>query len=98
MPSHVDDNKSDVESSDNVENAEVFDAEATVVMSEDSFDDAAVSMEVNVESLVKELERSPVDDAARKKEVRRKLEELAEEKSFEDTYAIEFDQDQGSSD
>jgi hypothetical protein len=62
-------------------------------MSEDSFDDAAVSMEVNVESLVKELDRSSAEDAARKKEVRRKLEELAEDQSFEDTYAVEFDKD-----
>ena len=68
-------------------------AEATVVMSEDSFDDGDISMEVNVESLVKELDRSNIDDAARKKEVRRKLEELAEEQSFEDTYAVEFDKD-----
>lgn len=68
-------------------------AEATVVMSEDSFDDGDISMEVNVESLVKELDRSNVEDAARKKEVRRKLEELAEEQSFEDTYAVEFDND-----
>ncbi len=68
-------------------------AEATVVMSEDSFDDGDISMEVNVESLVKELDRSNTDDAARKKEVRRKLEELAEEQSFEDTYAVEFDND-----
>ncbi len=96
MPSHIDDNESDRNSDNDVENADEFDAdaaEATVVMSEDSFDDAAVSMEVNVESLVKELDRSSADDAARKKEVRRKLEEVAEEKSFEDTYAIEFDQD-----
>ncbi|NOX70947.1 MAG: hypothetical protein GXP15_17340 [Gammaproteobacteria bacterium] len=68
-------------------------AEATVVMSEDSFDDSGISMEVNVESLVKELDRSNVDELARKKEVRRKLEELAEEQSFEDTYAVEFDND-----
>ena len=68
-------------------------AEATVVMSEDSFDDGDISMEVNVETLVKELDRSNADDAERKKEVRRKLEELAEEQSFEDTYAVEFDND-----
>jgi hypothetical protein len=90
MPSDVDDKNNEVESVDE------FDAdasEATVVMSEDSFDDAAVSMEVNVESLVKELDRSSADDAARKKEVRRKLEDLAEDQSFEDTYAVEFDTD-----
>ena len=82
MPPDVDDK--------NTENEIVKDfdddaAEATVVMSEDSFDDGDISMEVNVESLVKELDRSNVDDLARKKEVRRKLEELAEEQSFEDT-------------
>jgi hypothetical protein len=90
MPSDVGDKNNEVESVDE------FDAdasEATVVMSEDSFDDAAVSMEVNVESLVKELDRSAADDAARKKEVRRKLEDLAEDQSFEDTYAVEFDTD-----
>ena len=90
MPSDVDDKNNEVESVDE------FDAdasEATVVMSEDSFDDAAVSMEVNVESLVKELDRSSAEDAARKKEVRRKLEDLAEDQSFEDTYAVEFDTD-----
>ncbi len=90
MPPDVDDKNTENEI------AEDFDddaAEATVVMSEDSFDDGDISMEVNVESLVKELDRSNVDDLARKKEVRRKLEELAEEQSFEDTYAIEFDND-----
>lgn len=83
---------------ENTENEVVGDfdddaAEATVVMSEDSFDDSGISMEVNVESLVKELDRSNVDELARKKEVRRKLEELAEEQSLEDTYAVEFDND-----
>ena len=50
-------------------------------------------MEVNVEGLVAELEKSQDDDIAKKKEIRRKLEELAEEKSFEDTYAVDFDND-----
>jgi hypothetical protein len=65
--------------------------EGSVVMSEDSFDDGDVSMELNVEGLVKEFENKQVDDVERKKEVRRKLEELVEENSFEDTYAAEFD-------
>ena len=38
-----------------------------------------------------ELEKTDSQDAARRKEIRRRLEELAEEKSFEDTYAIDFD-------
>ena len=65
--------------------------EETVVMSEDSFDDGDVSMELNVEGLVKEFENKQVNDSERKKEVRRKLEELAEENSLEDTYAAEYD-------
>jgi hypothetical protein len=67
--------------------------EDTIVMSEDTFDDGDVSMEANVEGLVKEFENGKTDDVERKKEVRRKLDELAEENSFEDTYAVEFDDD-----
>ena len=33
------------------------------------------------------------DDAARKHAVRKRLEEIAEDQSFEETYAIEFDKD-----
>lgn len=89
MHADVDDNVTDVEEEDD------FDGESpdeTVVMSEDSFDEADVTQETNIDSIVKELDRSKTDDAARKKEVRRKLEELAEEQSFESTYAIEFEE------
>ena len=49
------------------------------------------SVEINVEELIADIESSNDPDCARKKEVRRRLEELAESKSLEDTYAIEFD-------
>ena len=88
MQSEVDETKIE-EDAGNENDTDV--PEGTVVMSEDSFDDGDVSMEVNVEGLVKEFENKHVDDVERKKEVRRKLEELAEENSFEDTYAVEFD-------
>ena len=88
MQSEVDDTKIE-EDAGNENETDV--PEGTVVMSEDSFDDGDISMEVNVEGLVKEFENKQVDDVERKKEVRRKLEELAEENSFEDTYAAEFD-------
>jgi len=88
MQSEVDDSKFEEDAGN--EN-EIDVPEGTVVMSEDSFDDSDVSMELNVEGLVKEFENKQVDDIERKKEVRRKLEELAEENSFEDTYAAEFD-------
>jgi len=52
-----------------------------------------VSVEINVEQLIADIEGEKDADAARKKEIRRKLEEVAEEKSLEDTYAIEFDAD-----
>ena len=50
-----------------------------------------VSVEINVEELIADIESENDEDAARKKEVRRRLEEMAEEKSFEDTYAIDLD-------
>jgi hypothetical protein len=65
----------------------------TVVLPEDSLTDNVgdASVEINVEQLIADLEQSDDEVSARKKEVRRRLEELAENKSFEDTYAIEFD-------
>jgi hypothetical protein len=52
-----------------------------------------VSVEINVEQLIADIESEDEEEVAKKKAVRLKLEELAEEKSFEDTYAIEFDSD-----
>jgi len=52
-----------------------------------------VSVEINVEQLIADIEGEKDADASRKKEIRRKLEELTEEKSLEDTYAFEFDAD-----
>ena len=52
-----------------------------------------MSVEINVEELVARVESSQDDDAARKKEIRRRLEELAEEKDLDDTFAMEFDND-----
>lgn len=61
----------------------------TVVL-EEIDDDDDISVEINVEELVAKLEATHDADVARKKEIRRRLEELAEEKSFEDTYAIDL--------
>ena len=49
-----------------------------------------VSVEINVEELIADIEGADDKDVARKKEVRRRLEDLAEDKSFEDTYAIDL--------
>ena len=50
------------------------------------------SVEINVEQLIADIEQSADAASCRKMEVRRKLEEIAEGKSFDDTYAIEFDE------
>jgi len=80
---------------DAVDEAETVDPAETVVMSEDSFSDPDISMEVNVEKLVAELEGAgdDEDEAHRKAEIRHRLEELAEEGSLEDTYAIDLNED-----
>ena len=90
MHADVDDKVTNVEEDDEFEGGS---PDATVVMSEEAFDEGDVPLETNIDSVVKEMDRSKVDDVARKKEVRRKLEELAEEQGFESTYAIEFDED-----
>jgi len=50
-----------------------------------------VSVEINVEELIADIESHEDKDAHRKKEIRQRLEEMAEEMSFEDTYAIDVD-------
>jgi hypothetical protein len=77
---------------------EVVDEEVvteTVVLTETDITDNVgdVSVEINVEELVAEVEAEHDDDAARKHAVRKRLEEIAEDQSFEETYAIEFDKD-----
>ncbi len=65
----------------------------TVILSEPEATDNVgdVSVEINVEQLIADIEGEKNKDALRKQELRRKLEDMAEERSFEDTYAIEFD-------
>lgn len=66
--------------------------EQTIVMTEgEEFTDPGNSMEVNVEKLVAEFEKSGGNETQRRAEVRRKLEQLTEDGGFEDTYAIDFD-------
>jgi chaperonin cofactor prefoldin len=56
-----------------------------------------VSVEINVEELIKEFETSESDEAARKKEIRRRLEEIREQreamKELEDTFSGELGDD-----
>lgn len=92
---HSETDKEDIEDKVETEedDLEVDDHADTVVMSEDSFSDPDISMEVNVEKLVAELEKADDGEAQRKAEIRHRLEELAEEGSLEDTYAIDLSDD-----
>ena len=82
----------DIEDDDD---AEEFSGDETIVMSDsddddDSDDNLDVSMEVNVEKLMAEMEKTATDDIARKKEIRRRLEEIQESRSLEDTYSFDL--------
>ncbi len=93
--------QSDSKNPDSAVDADVIDEEEaietveTVVLTETAFTDNVgdVSVEINVEELVAKVEAEHDDDAARKKAIRQRLEEIAEDQSFEETYAIEFDKD-----
>ena len=93
--------QSDSKNLDSAVDADVIDEEEaietveTVVLTETAFTDNVgdVSVEINVEELVAKVEAEHDDDAARKKAIRQRLEEIAEDQSFEETYAVEFDKD-----
>ncbi len=79
------------ESDSDVSHEEEF-AETVVLSDPEPTDNVGdVSVEINVEQLIADIESEKSKDALRKQELRRKLEDMAEERSFEDTYAIEFD-------
>ena len=68
-------------------------ADTVVLPESESTDNVGdASVEINVEQLIADFEKSDDSVSSRKQEVRRRLEELSEEGSMEDTYAIEFDE------
>lgn len=93
--------QSDSKNPDSAVDADVIDEEEaietveTVVLTETAITDNVgdVSVEINVEELVAKVEAEHDVDAARKKAIRQRLEEIAEDQSFEETYAVEFDKD-----
>ena len=91
------DDVSDNDSDDIVDEAAPMEDDPgdTVVLSEADYSDNVgdISVEINVEELVAKVESTDSADVARKKEIRRRLEDLDESKNFEDTYAIDFDKD-----
>ena len=78
-----------------LESGDGIDLDETTVLSEPVVTDNVgdVSVEINVEELIADIESENDEDAARKKEIRRRLEEVAEEQSLEDTYAIDLNDD-----
>jgi hypothetical protein len=71
------------------------DLENTVVLDEtDSFSDNVgdVSVEINVEQLLADIEANNNLDAARRREIRRRLEEAVENRSLDDTYAFDMNE------
>ncbi len=73
--------------------------EETVVLPETENSDNVgdVSVEINVEELVAEIEASQVDDAQKKREIRRRLEEIQEQKQTSEqiggTFNIDLNED-----
>ena len=73
--------------------------EETVVLTETGVTDNVgdVSVEINVEELVAEIEASQGDDAHMKNEIRKRLEEIQEqrvaEKELDNTFDIDLDEE-----
>ena len=69
----------------------------TVVVAEDGEDVSDLTGEVNVEELVAKLESTPKDDLNRQRQIRRRLDELREErealKNIDSTYNFNLDED-----
>ena len=95
----------DDEEEDVVDDAEEFvdveeDVTDTVVFSNAKNSDNVgdVSVEINVEELIAEFESAEDAEAARKKEIRRRLEEIAEQrqamKELEDTFSFDMNEDE----
>lgn len=74
------------------DDAEEFSGDETIVMDNDDDDDDEldVSMEVNVEKLMAEMDKTKKGDIERKKEIRRRLEEVQERRSIDDTYSFDM--------
>ena len=88
-------NAADDEALDPAEETVVMDDDETVVLEDHEATDNVgdVSVEINVEELLAEIEANEDKEANRKKQIRQRLEEIAEEKSLEDTYAIDMDEE-----
>lgn len=91
----IDEDDKQVEDGDDedIEPIETDDTEETIVMKEMPVADSSGgdTVEMNVDKMIEKVEAQSEDEVHRKKQVRQRLEELAEEGSFEDTYAIDVE-------
>lgn len=91
MNTEESDGSNDIDDMDDVEEDE------DVVVSEDGDDVSDLTGEVNVEELVAKLESTPKDDLDRQRQIRRRLDELREErdalKNIDSTYNFNLDED-----
>lgn len=98
-PGMTEDDEEIADVDDDVELDDDSDDEDTVVFStqKDSDNVGDVSVEINVEELIAEFESLQNSDAARKKEIRRRLEEIREQreamKELEDTFSFDLNDD-----
>lgn len=98
-PGMTEDDEESVGVDDDVELEDDSSEEDTVVFSaqKDSDNIGDVSVEINVEELIAEFESLQSSDAARKKEIRRRLEEIREQreamKELEDTFSFDLNDD-----
>lgn len=94
-----DDDEEVVEDDEYVDVDEEPTAEDTVVFSSAKNSDnvGELSVEINVEELIAEFESSEGSEAARKKEIRRRLEEIADQRAamreLEDTFSFDMNAD-----
>ena len=94
IPDDIDDDEEDVE-----DDADSSDDDTVVIASDDDDDDndniGDLSVELNIEDLVAKLEATDSEDIARRRQIKRRLEELREErdalKDIDSTYNFNFD-------
>jgi hypothetical protein len=97
MHSETDNRQREVDIEDEDEEDEDDDFVSSDADDDDTDNVGDVSVEINVEELIAEIELAHDDEAARKREVRRRLEEIREQrealKDVEDTFAAYLDDD-----
>ena len=94
IPEDIDDEEEEVDDDTDT-------SDDTVVIADDDDDDSDnvgdLSVELNIEDLVAKLEQTDSEDIARRRQIKRRLEELREERDamrdLDSTYNFNFDDD-----